>query len=166
MTQEQFWAIVEQARKLAGEDQDARVDHLNTLLDKLSLTDIADFDQHYNALILRANRWDLWGAAYLMNGGCSDDGFRYFCHWLISEGKDRFDAALLNPDSLADVPQQDYFELELFAYQALDVYESKGGGELTRDFSIETTGPLGTEWSEEELPSLFPRLAGKYLDKE
>ena len=32
-------------------------------------------------------RWDLWGAAYLANGGCSDDGFDYFRGWLIGQGR-------------------------------------------------------------------------------
>ncbi|MFL6076856.1 MAG: DUF4240 domain-containing protein [Mycobacteriales bacterium] len=27
---------------------------------------------------------DLWGAAYLINGGASDDGFDYFRGWLIA----------------------------------------------------------------------------------
>jgi len=34
----------------------------------------------------KAYTWDLWGAAYLINGGCSDDGFEYFRRWLVSRG--------------------------------------------------------------------------------
>jgi hypothetical protein len=30
---------------------------------------------------------DQWGAAYLANGGCSDDGFDYFRGWLIGQGR-------------------------------------------------------------------------------
>ena len=82
--------------------------------------------------------------------------------WLISEGRARFESAIANPDSLAEVPQQDYFELESFAYEALKAYESKGGGELERDFSIELASPVGEEWSEDDLPERFPRLAEKY----
>jgi hypothetical protein len=29
----------------------------------------------------------MWVAAYLMNGGCSDDGFDYFRGWLIAQGR-------------------------------------------------------------------------------
>jgi Protein of unknown function (DUF4240) len=38
-----------------------------------------------------------------MNGSASDDGFDYFRGWLISQGRKIFEAALENPDSLADV---------------------------------------------------------------
>jgi len=162
MTDEQFWAIVEAARVQAGGNTDSRVPHLGAKLAQLPLSEIEGFQKKYDETIHLANRWDLWGAAYLMNGGCSDDGFRYFCHWLISEGREQFEEALNNPDALADVPRQDYFELEAFAYEALKAYEAKGGGELERDFTIEFAQPQGTEWSEEELPSLFPRLAKKY----
>jgi hypothetical protein len=164
MTDDRFWAIVEAARKQAGGDVEARVSHLGEKLDQLSMPEIEGFQRKYDEMIHRAHRWDLWGAAYLMNGGCSDDGFRYFCHWLISEGKNQFEGAIANPDALADVPRLDYFELEAFAYEALKCYEAKGGGELERDFTIELAQPQGTEWSEEELPSLFPRLAEKYGD--
>jgi hypothetical protein len=50
-------------------------------------------------------RWDLWGAAYLINGGCSDDGFDYFRGWLLSQGRAIWQATLADPDSLADHPR-------------------------------------------------------------
>lgn len=162
MQEQDFWTIVDSARREAGADTDARVDALELQLSSLGLQEIQGFQQRYDEMIHKANRWDLWGAAYLMNGGCSDDGFRYFCHWLISEGRCTFERALAEPDSLADIPRQDYFELESFAYVALKVFESKGGGELERDFSIELTSPAGEEWSEDDLPRLHPKLSAKY----
>lgn len=162
MTDDQFWAAIETVRASAGSDTEARVDALGRHLSELTLEEIQDFQRKYDQMVHVANRWDLWGAAYLMNGGCSDDGFRYFCHWLISEGRERFESAIADPDSLAEVPHRDYFELESFAYEALKAYESKGGGELERDFTIELASPVGEEWSEDDLPERFPRLAEKY----
>ena len=52
----------------------------------------------------RAYRQELWGAAYLINGGCSDDGFVYFLGWLIAQGRDVYQAALPDPDSLVSHP--------------------------------------------------------------
>jgi Protein of unknown function (DUF4240) len=46
--------------------------------------------------------WGLWGAAYVIDGGCSDDGFDYFRAYLISRGRAVFEAAMADPDSLAD----------------------------------------------------------------
>lgn len=162
METQEFWSVIAAARASAGGDVDARVGALRKQLEALSPARIQSFQVQYDAMIHRANRWDLWGAAYLMNGGCSDDGFRYFCHWLISEGETVFERALENPDTLAEVTRQEYFELESFAYVALGVFEAKGSGELERDFSIELAMPEGDEWDEDDLPSLFPRLAAIY----
>ena len=100
-----------------------------------------------------------------MNGGCSDDGFLYFRAWLTSEGREVFERALSNPDSLAELQRREYFDLEAFGYAALKAFSAKGGGKLERDFSNELAMPSGKEWSEPELPSLFPKLATKYLAK-
>lgn len=164
MEDRDFWNIVAAARETAGNNIEARVESLKLQLEKMPLEAIQRFQAKYDEMIHRAYRWDLWGAAYLMNGGCSDDGFRYFCHWLISEGQEVFERALADPDSLADVLRMEYFELESYAYVALDVFEAKGGGELERDFSIELSMPTGEEWEEDQLPSLFPRLAEAYGD--
>jgi hypothetical protein len=45
----------------------------------------------------------LWAAAFVINGGCSDDGFEYFRGWLITRGREVFERALADPDSLADL---------------------------------------------------------------
>ena len=133
MQEDKFWSIVEAARKAAGSDIDGRVEALEAQLRKLSTSEIQGFQNVYDTLVLRAFRWDLWGAAHLMNGDCSDDGFVFFCHWLISEGKARYEAALQDPDSLAEVERLDLFELEMFAYVAQDVFEDKDGEDFQRD---------------------------------
>lgn len=158
MTEDEFWGIIDQARRDGGDRIRALAKHLA----KRSRTDLEAFQRHYDEALVRAYRWDLWGAAYLMNGGCSDDSFRYFRDWLISEGRDVFARALRDPDSLAQLPKAEYFELEEFGYVALEAYQSQGGGELERDFSTEGAEPEGEEWTEADLPALFPRLAAKY----
>jgi hypothetical protein len=165
MEEQQFWAIIQAAKTAAGTDVEARPSALGVQLSSLDLAAIQNFQRSYDDLILRANRWDLWGAAYVMNGGCSDDGFRYFRDWLISEGREVFERALSNPDSLSELQRREYFDLESFGYVALKTFSAKGGGELERDFSSELAMPSGKEWSEPELPALFPKLAAKYLER-
>jgi hypothetical protein len=46
----------------------------------------------------------LWAAAYLINGGCSDDGFESFRCWLIVQGRTVFERSVADPDTLADLP--------------------------------------------------------------
>jgi hypothetical protein len=164
MSEEEFWAVVDAAHGDAGSDAEARVDALRHRLAPLGAEALQEFQNRYDEMISRSYRWDLWGAAYLMNGGCSDDGFRYFRDWLISEGRVTFERALSEPDSLADLARQDYFELESFGYVALKLFEARGGGELERDFSTELRMPDGEQWSEDDLPTLHPRLAAKYGD--
>lgn len=162
MQEEQFWAIVESARQRAGSVLDERVDAVQDLLSALGLEDVEAFQRHYERMLARAHRWDLWGAAYLINEGCADDGFRHFCDWLISEGRDTFERALADPDSLATLPYQQVAELELFGYVALAVYQQKCGRELALDHATALAPPAGDEWSEAELPGMFPRLTAKY----
>jgi hypothetical protein len=157
-----FWSIVDRVHGRAGDDLDERISLLKEELSELELEDLAAFQRHYDAQIARANRWDLWGAAYVINGGCSDDGFRYFRDWLISEGRATFEAALVAPESLADLPKAAAAENELFGYAALEVHEAKGGREIERDMSGELGDPAGESWDEDDLPELFPRLSKKY----
>ena len=54
----------------------------------------------------------MWCAAYIMNGGCSDDSFEYFRLWVISRGKDVYQKAKANPDTLISqvAKEQDFYD--------------------------------------------------------
>ena len=162
MELDQFWRFVEAAKAKAGNDTEARVDGLRAVLGVLSPAELQSFQDHYDQLIAMSYRWDLWAGAYIINGGCSDDGFRYFRDWLISEGRSVFEAALKDPDSLADLPHIDPAELESFGYVALDLHEEKGAGAMRREFSGEAGDPAGEPWNEEAVGELLPRLDAKY----
>ncbi|MFP5391558.1 MAG: DUF4240 domain-containing protein [Gammaproteobacteria bacterium] len=162
MNSKQFWALIDAARQQAGTDMDARVDALQDLLSPLDAHAIAAFQRHYDAQRLRAHRWDLWGAAYLIHDGCDHDGFRHFCDWLLSEGREVFEATLRDPDSLAERAPPRGVALELFGYVALAVHEQKFRQALVRDTATDIALPMGEEWTEAELPVLFPRLAHRY----
>lgn len=163
MREDLFWELIDTVRSQSLH-LDQRPDLLEAKLAALEKSAIEEFQVRYEEQLLLANRWDLWGAAYLMNGGCSDDGFKYFRDWLISEGRSTFYAALESPDSLAALAKQELFELELFGYAASRAYEAKGGGELERSFEVELAQPKGTQWREQDLPKLLPKLAAKYLN--
>ncbi|MEV4139673.1 DUF4240 domain-containing protein [Dactylosporangium sp. NPDC049742] len=74
------------------------------LLRSRPAADIAAFEQPLWDLLAVSYRADLWAAAYLINGGASDDGFDYFRGWLIGQGRETFERALADPDSLATHP--------------------------------------------------------------
>jgi hypothetical protein len=105
MTGNQFWALIETAQRKSNGDQEAQLEHLQGRLETLEANDLLEFQRVFDRLHQISYRADLWGAAFLMNGGASDDGFDYFRGWLISRGRKVFEAALENPDSLAEMVQ-------------------------------------------------------------
>lgn len=159
---DRFWQLVEAAKAQADGDTEARVESLYAVLGSLGPVELQSFQSHYDPLIALSYRWDLWAAAYIINGGCSDDGFRYFRDWLISEGRAVFEKALKDPDSLAELPHVDPAELESFGYVALDLHEEKGAGRMPRGAAAEEGEPAGEPWDEDAVGDLLPRLDAKY----
>jgi hypothetical protein len=159
-----FWQIVEAARDAAGADGDARVGALRERLSALPPAELQDFQDHYDLLHDRAYRWDLWAAAYIMNGGCSDDGFHYFRDWLISEGRQTYEAALRDPESLADLGRVEMVQNESYGYVASELFDEAGAGEieLGRLVPEGSSEPAGERWYEDAVNSIYPRLAAKY----
>ena len=102
MNKEQFWAIIDKARESAGSWEDM----FGPLVDELSQlesSDILHWGQIFGLYQKHSYKNKLWAAAYVINGGCSDDGFDYFRGWLTAQGKAVFLKSLSDPDSLADV---------------------------------------------------------------
>ena len=100
MIEAKFWDHIRESRHA---DPASHAERLTARLAKLPPEEILDFVYLWSTVNCRAYRRDLWGAAYLINGGCSDDGFRDFRTWLILQGRIVYEAALADPDSLADV---------------------------------------------------------------
>ncbi len=107
MNEDQFWDIIETAKLESEGDGEVQLEILQTKLNALKPDDIMGFQRLFDQFHRVSYRTDLWGAAFIMNGGASDDGFDYFRGWVISQGKKVFEAALENPDSLAAVVPED-----------------------------------------------------------
>lgn len=160
MDREQFWSVIDKASG-SREPESAIAEELG----KLEPEEIASYQQHFDALFDEAYRWDLWGAAYLLEGGCSDDGFIDFRYGLISKGRRVFESALANPDTLADIEEAENISNELFGYVATQVYENKTGQQIQRDASHGVADPAGEEWDfddQEECNRRLPVLSAKY----
>lgn len=168
MEADEFWRIIEASRAASDGSFDGRAQALAEELVKRPAEDIMSFYGAFRDAMDRAYTWDLWGAAYVLGGGCSDDGFTDFRSWLISRGRTAYEAALADPDSLEGVKfgpngEEDCF-FEEFRYVALSAYQSKTGEEmpeLDREFPTE---PSGEPWQEddEELERRYPRLWSKH----
>ena len=134
MNEEQFWAIVQKAVDEAGDDEDEYLEVVMHELSKLSLKEMVGFRLRTDKLLYDSYTSEMWCAGYLMNGGCSDDGFEYFRLWVISRGRKVYEAALANPDNLIDYiaedAEVDFFEFELFWYAAIDAFEEATEADL------------------------------------
>lgn len=124
-----FWNVIDSTTGLESEP-DKQLEALHTALSKLSLEQIERYEASFDSEMKRSFTWDLWGAAYVIHGGASDDGFEYFRCWLVSKGKRVFEKALADPDSLADILAPDVhgaLEFEDFAYVARMTWGEKSG---------------------------------------
>ena len=100
MEWKRFWKLIESAYR---DDEAEHFEALKESLAPLTVEELLAFQARFDELIDAARRIDLWGAAYLINGGCSDDGFHDFRVWLVGRGRHPYEAALKHPDSLADI---------------------------------------------------------------
>ncbi|MFC5749912.1 DUF4240 domain-containing protein [Actinomadura rugatobispora] len=97
MDHDDFWPIIERARDLGGPLHEA----LETVLAGMPAEVVVDYRQHYDEHKAALYRWDVWAAAYLIGGGCSDDSFMDFRAGIIARGRESYQIALTNPDGLA-----------------------------------------------------------------
>ena len=174
MGQDQFWDLIAQTTAFEN-DPERQLQALDQALSNLSADDIQTFERAFQAEQKRAYSWDLWGAAYVIHGGCSDDGFEYFQRWLISKGRKVFDAAVNEADALGDLPAVDtekFCEFEAFATVASNVWWRKTGVNPWEDLdsTFPYTGappapePSGTAFSQDpqELAKRYPRLWARF----
>ena len=164
MNKEIFWKIMLDTKGKSGGEPSIQQELIEEKLNELSPDEIIEFDNIYHEFINKAYDWKLWGAAYVVNGGCSDDCFMDFRGWLIGQGEEIYSKALADPDSLSEL---DYLEADMdwegYGYVAFVVYEEKKGKEMPiNSASPHPAEPTGEEWEEEELGKLLPKLSGKF----
>lgn len=106
MNKQRFWQLVEAARDQASglDGEEAVTDRATSLLATYPAEEIVATRQVLWDLMADSYTNPLWAAAYVLNGGCSDDGFDYFRGWLIAQGREVFERAVADPDVLAEVP--------------------------------------------------------------
>ena len=162
MTLEQFWNIVENVHRTSDGDMDTKCELLTQELRKLPAPEVKSFAEHFDSCNDRAYTWELWAAAYIIGGGCSDDAFSDFRATLISMGRDTFERVISNPDTLTDMEvAEDSAFYEGYQYPVIKVYKEMTGG-LPMRSSPHPESPSGTQWDEDTVADLYPRLAQKH----
>jgi hypothetical protein len=120
-------------------------------------------------------RAPLWAAAYLVNGGCSDDGFDYFRGWLLTQGRAAFERAVDDPDTLADltairsavgeagVECETAFGIAADAHRAATGEDLPAGALHVRLPELDPEGDFDLD-DDTEMRRRLPRLAALCLD--
>lgn len=131
LNEDTYWAIVDKSLK-ATSNQEDQEQFLIAEIEKFSPKEMIGFRLRTDKLLYDTYNSEMWCAGYIMNGGCSDDGFEYFRCWVISRGKDTYYKAKANPDYLVNeiVKHTVYYEFEPFWYVALQAFKHKTGAEL------------------------------------
>ncbi|ARF71421.1 hypothetical protein B7C62_03485 [Kitasatospora albolonga] len=186
----EWWGLVERAREAAGDRADDRdppddplPDALTDVLAALEPARIVDFAVTADEVTASACRWPLWNAAYVIEGGCGDDGFMDFRDGLVLLGREVFTRAVADPDSLAALPvvvRMSRGESGWIGYETLEgpvrrAYERTGGTadafrtavEAADRGRIRTGEPGGATWDPEDdglTRRHLPRLAALFLE--
>ncbi|MER6472181.1 DUF4240 domain-containing protein [Streptomyces collinus] len=170
MDETEFWELIDATREAAEGDPEEQADLLLDRLLQLDPDMVLDFARHFEARYNRAYRWDLWGAAWVLLDGASDDAFDYFRCWLIGQGREVFEGALHAPDTLADLLGDFDEEIdgdgEELGYAADEAYEQLTGT-VAPDLGIEPAPaePEGTPVDFEReavLAELYPKLWDRF----
>ena len=162
MDVDRFWELN------AGLAPESAEEQLRDRLSALEPAEIASYQEHFDRALASAYQSNLWAAAYIIEGGCSDDGFMDFRDGLISRGRSVFEAAIADPDSLADVAddtEAGFISNESFGYVAREVYESKTDQDMPNNDVVHPSHPSGEAWDfddgqlcEQKLPALWAKF--------
>lgn len=165
-----FWNIIERTKKSSEGDSEYQAELVTELLQSRPISEIIEFDNIFSELHRKSYRSDWWGAAYLINGGCSDDGFDYFRAWVISRGKKVYYETWENPENLLKYISKDdigEYNGESLMYSASTAYEQKTDeGDFYDKVHSLPLPEIVFDWQEEDdsLQIKFPKLYKKCKD--
>jgi hypothetical protein len=166
MNTTEFWELIEKTLQASGGDHHKQAELLLAELINRSEAEILDYDLILDDLMDEAYIAELWELAYVIDLGCGDDGFMDFRAWLIGRGKDVFDRALVDPESLVDlVGLREPTKSMSLLYVAQKAYELKTGKDaLTMPKRTKPYPELKGTHAEDEDAMLarFPRATEKF----
>jgi hypothetical protein len=175
MNQVEFWQIIDTASQVANGDAELLEAKLEEALAQHSPNDIIDFELLLRKYILEADDFRIMAAQKIIQGWVSDDPYLYFRCWLISQGEQVYFEALRNPDFLAELDAtEDNTDFESLLYVATEAFRVSTSNDeeddsfprsIAFDRGLDYDGPTetkGEDWTEEQLPTLLPKLWAKF----
>jgi len=175
---EALWEVIDRTRPPLI-DPAAHAEAMTVALVAAGKPTTVEVGRQFDATMVRLNRWDLWGAAYLLLGGCGDDSFEYLRAWIIGRGAEHVERAVADADGyvahlLAGVEgdhegiAQRTDDLAVLDGEPLLYAVGKAHEQLTGTWGPaqepRSHEPQGEPWDEDELLAQFPRLAAALPD--
>jgi hypothetical protein len=160
--------MIDTARQASGGEALQQAGLLMEQLRRLPLDEVIEFQRILGSLQDESYNVDLWGAVLTIGETVSDEGFLGFRGWLVGQGQAVYEAAIANPDSLADLPELracEYPWCDQMWYVASEVHEELTDGELPPYGSLPNK-LIGSWWPYEEhheqLRRRYPRLWARF----
>ena len=165
-----FWAVIDRATDRPGSPDEVAKRAAAELATR-DREEILGWDRHLGKVLAASGTQDLWAAAYLINGGCSEDGFDAFRGWLIAHGREAVARAVADPDSLAELPEVRaaartgaVFEAEEVLSIGAEAYALATGTELARPESGPPRPRADDLWDFDNEEEMRRRLSALFLE--
>ncbi|MCM3651392.1 DUF4240 domain-containing protein [Metabacillus litoralis] len=171
MEKKEFWRLIEKSRDF---DQ---AEWLTEELVQRGLKEALDFEFLFQQLMNTSYQSRLWGAAFVLMDGCSDDTFDYFRGWLIGQGEELYNKVMEDHEFLAEYINEDNLDDEGFPQNeellsvGMDTYTLIKTGDIEWDDDIydelvealdkkglQSVTDIEFDWEEDDLENLFPVL--------
>ncbi|OLS41112.1 DUF4240 domain-containing protein [Bacillus sp. MRMR6] len=180
MNEELFWELLELCKQNEN-SFDEQQQWLVEQLTKKTIKDLVVFDFIFSQQFRKSFTSDLWAASFIATGVSTDECFDGFRAWMITLGKEAYEAAIKDPETLlpyleelreqGEQPQQE----EILDVASL-AYEEKTGldedafynlyNQYVHDLYLDPV--LQFDWNEfdhESLKRKFPKLWDVYGEK-
>lgn len=167
MDKKLFWELIEKTYRASKGDPDKQAKLLIITLAGMSELEIIAYQDIHDDLVDEAYIAELFELAYIMGGGCSNDGFMDFRAWLIGQGKNVFEKALDDPESLIDlVDAGQETQSESLLYVAMKAYELNTGKDIETMPKRKNTMPMKlkgkSSQDEDAMLARFPKATKKF----
>ncbi len=160
--EDRFWAIIEEARQLTGgtyaQAPTASVEALRQVLNSKPDPVVSEFALVLHRILIKLNKWQVWGAGFARNRGMSAEEFLSFRLWIIGKGQDAFDAIIGRPDRLVDwVKETEFIQNDGLDDVPTEIFEARGIAD-PRDEQNQSPHdfPRGKGFDEDKLEAQFP----------
>jgi hypothetical protein len=111
-----YWQIIENSLETA-DTLEQQEENLIEELSFLAAEDIIGFKLRTDYFMSLSYQNELWCAASIMNETCDYEGFKKFRAWLISQGKNIYTEAMIDPDRLSHFFDEGFNEDDLYEFE-------------------------------------------------